>query len=56
MEALSGQILVLPNTIQRPLTLALWDGPNIELKCQSERSLYGIWPLRASMEVQNDHQ
>ena len=32
-----------------------WDGPNIELKCQSVRSLYGVWPLRASMEVQNDH-
>ena len=25
--------------IQRPNTLALWDGPNIELKCQSVRSL-----------------
>ena len=40
-----------PHTIQRPLTLALWDGPNIELKCQSERSLYGVWHLTASMEV-----
>ena len=44
-----------PHAIQRPLTLALWDGPNIELKCQSVRSLYGVWPLTASMEVKNVH-
>ena len=35
--------------------LALWDGPNIELKCQSVRSLYGVWPLTASMEVKNKY-
>ena len=29
-----------PHTIQRPHTLALWDGPNVELKCQSVRLLY----------------
>ena len=45
MEAVRGQ----------PHTLALWDGPNIELKCQSVRSLYGVWPLTASMEVKNKY-
>ena len=44
-----------PHTIQRPHTLALWDGPNIEVKCQSVRSLYGVQPLTASMEVKNNH-
>ena len=44
-----------PHTIQRPHTLALWDGPNIELKCQSVHLLYGVWPLTASMEVKNVH-
>ena len=44
-----------PNTIQRLHTLALWDRPNIELKCQSVRSLYGVWPLTASMEVKNKY-
>ena len=34
-------------------TLALWDEPNIE--CQSVRSLYGVRPLAASMEVKNNH-
>ena len=41
--------------MQRPHTLALWDGPNIELKCQSVRSLYGVWPLTAFMEVKNKY-
>ena len=40
-----------PNTIHWPHTLALWDGTNVELKCQSVRSLYGVWPLTASIEV-----
>ena len=35
--------------------MALWDGLNVELKCQSVRSLYGVWPLTASMEVKNNH-
>jgi hypothetical protein len=35
--------------------LALWDGPNVELKCQIVRSLYGVWPLTASMEVKNKY-
>ena len=41
--------------MQRPQTLTHWDGPNIELKCQSVQSLYGVWPLTASMEVKNIH-
>ena len=45
----------LPKTIQQPQTFALSDGQNIELKCQSERSLYGVWPLTASMEIKNVH-
>ena len=28
---------------------------NVELKCQSVRSLYGVWPLTASMEVKNKY-
>ena len=44
-----------PNTIQRLHTLAMQDGPNIELKCQSVRSLYGVWPVTASMEVKNKY-
>ena len=44
-----------PYILQRPHTLALWDGPNIELKCESVRSLYGVWPLTASMEVKNNY-
>ena len=33
----------------------MWDGPNVELKCQSVRLLYGVWPLTASMEVKNKY-
>ena len=29
----------------------LAEKPYIELKCQSVHSLYGVWPLTASMEV-----
>ena len=28
---------------------------NVELKCQSVRSLYGVWPLTACMEVKNKY-
>ena len=28
---------------------------NIELKCQSVQSLYGVWPRTASMEVKNKY-
>ena len=35
--------------------LALLDGPNVELKCQSVQLLYGVWPLTASMEVKNKY-
>ena len=35
--------------------LALWDGSIIELKCQIVGSLYGVWPLTASMEVKNKY-
>ena len=35
--------------------MALWDGPNIELKCQSVQTLYGVWPLTASMELKNKY-
>ena len=28
---------------------------NQELKCQSVPSLYGVWPLTASMEVKNKY-
>ena len=45
----------MPHTIQGPHTLALWDGPNIELKCQRMWSLYGVWPLTAFMEVKNKY-
>ena len=31
------------------------DEPNVELKCQSVRSLSGVWPLTASMEVKNKY-
>ena len=33
----------------------LWDGTNVEFTCQSVRSLYGVWPLIASMEVKNKY-
>ena len=33
----------------------LAEKPYIELKCQSVHSLYGVWPLTASMEVKNVH-
>ena len=35
--------------------MPLWDEPNVELKCQSVRLLYGVWPLTASMEVKNKY-
>ena len=35
--------------------MAVWDGANFELKCQSVPSLYGVWPLTASMEVKNKY-
>jgi hypothetical protein len=33
----------------------VWDGPKVELKCHCVRSLYGVWPLTASMEVKNKY-
>ena len=31
-------------------TLEIWDGPNVELKCQSVWSLNDVWPQTASTE------
>ena len=35
--------------------ILIWDEPNIELRYQSVQSLYGVWPLTASIEVKNNH-